>query len=64
MQKEPAWINNKYISEKITLNVEVALAYRIKRHRTELIRDLKKQIKDLNEYNTNVKIIKKVSENK
>lgn len=58
------WIDKKYTKERIIFTVEVDISYRIKPHRTELIRQTKKQLKSINENNTNVIRVKKVYEYK
>lgn len=55
------WVDNKYTTERIVFRVEVDVSYRIKKHRTALIRKMRKQLKNLpNDHNTNVLVVKKV----
>jgi len=52
------WVNDRYITERIILQVEAHVSYRIKKHRNELISVLKRELKKVILCNGNINIKK------
>lgn len=54
------WVDDKYIKERVIIQMKVDIHYRIKKHRKELISSLKKELKG--EYNNGNVVVRTLME--